>query len=179
MPSLVVTLVGPDRPGIVGTVSDVVRRHAGNWQESRMSHLAGQFAGILLLEVPEDSVEDLLVGLNSLSQHGLKVIAEVDSGSADSAPPSGSVWNISAVGNDRPGIVREVTQVLTAHNVNVEELTTECLDAPLGGGQIFRATAQIRLPADLTTDVLQHELEELATDLMIDFTKPENSHRRN
>ena len=78
------------------------------------------------------------------------------------------------VGNDRPGIVRELTQVLAAHDVNVEELTTECNDAPHGGGQIFTAKAQLRLPEGLTIELLQDELERLATDLMIDFTSMED-----
>jgi len=169
MPSLVVTLVGPDRPGLVGTVSDVVRRHDGNWLESRMSHLAGQFAGIVLIDVSTDRSAALIAELQQLGDQGLKVVTELD---ASPAPTSvtGTLWSLSVVANDRPGIVREVTSVLASHDVNVEELTTECAEAPLAGGQIFKANAQVRLPDGLTTDLLQEELERLATDLMIDFS---------
>lgn len=169
MPSLVVTVLGPDRPGLVGAVSDVVRQHGGNWLESRMSHLAGQFAGIILLDVADADVAAMADGLQNLKAHGLKVVTEVDS-FARPASNSAPIWQLSVVGNDRPGIVREVTQVLVAHNVNVEELTTECSDAPHSGGPIFRATVRIRLPAELDTGVLQTELENLASDLMIDFS---------
>ncbi|HIF00860.1 MAG TPA: ACT domain-containing protein [Planctomycetes bacterium] len=169
MPSLVVTLVGLDRPGLVGSVSDVIQKHNGNWLESRMAHLAGQFAGIVLVDVPEANTEALIGGLNLLSSQGLKVVTELDTAKVtdESADP---VWLVNVVGNDRPGIVREVAQVLASHDVNVEELTTECDDAPQGGGQIFTARAQLRLPEGLTIELLQDELERLATDLMIDFT---------
>ncbi len=169
MPSLVVTLVGPDRPGLVGAVSDVVKHHGGNWLESRMSHLAGQFAGIVLVDVAEADSAALVAGLHALKDKGLKVVAELDA-SPLHAPTGGTLWELSVVGNDRPGIVREVSQVLAAHDVNVEEFSTECTDAPQGGGQIFRATARLRLPDGLSTGELQHELEELAADLMIDFS---------
>lgn len=168
MPSLVVTLVGPDRPGLVGTVSDVVRQHNGNWLESRMSHLAGQFAGIILVDVPEEHSSGLIRDLSQLSEQGLKVLAELDPVPHE-RPAGGSVWQINVVGNDRPGIVREITQALAAHDVNVEELTTHCGEAPLGGGQIFRAEAFLRIPDGISTDLLQSELERLATDLMIDL----------
>ena len=166
MSALVITLVGPDKPGLVGTVSNVVREHDGNWLESRMSHLAGQFAGIVLVDVPQAEATKLVSDLEQLQEQGLKIIVEVDSGTAVAA--EGKVWTANTVGNDRPGIVREITQTLSTHNVNVEELTTNCEDAPQGGGQIFRASARVRLPDDLSIDVLQVELENIATDLMID-----------
>ncbi|MDG1893717.1 MAG: ACT domain-containing protein [Fuerstiella sp.] len=173
MPSLVVTLVGSDRPGLVGSVSDVVQKHNGNWLESRMARLAGQFAGIVLIEVPETDTEALIGGLNLLSNQGLKVVTELDTTRVADAS-AGREWSVDVVGNDRPGIVRELTRVLASHDVNVEELTTECIDAPHGGGHIFKAQAQLRLPEGLTTDLLQDELERLATDLMIDFTAAED-----
>ena len=168
MPSLIITLVGPDRPGLIGAVSDVVKEHGGNWLESRMSHLAGQFAGIVLVDVSDARSRDLIESLSRLSEKGLKVLTELDSSSPQSSSED-SLWQINVVGNDRPGIVREFTQALAAHDVNVEELTTHCSDAPQGGGQIFRAEASIRIPQGLATELLQSELERLATDLMIDL----------
>lgn len=169
MASLVVTLVGPDRPGIVETVAEAVRANNGNWLESRMSHLAGQFAGILLLQVPDAEVPALQSALAELKDRGLKIVVEVDA----SARPSGSegqLLTVQVVGNDRPGIVRELTQVLAGHDVNVEELTTTCEDAPHSGGQIFRAVGRVRAPEGLNPDLLREELERLAADLMIDVT---------
>ncbi|MCA9085887.1 MAG: ACT domain-containing protein [Planctomycetaceae bacterium] len=168
MPSIIVTLIGPDRPGLVECVSDVVERHGGNWLESRMAHLAGQFAGIVQVDAPANQVEDLTQALKALSGQGLQVIATVDSSSV-SDPKESELWSINVVGNDRPGIIRKVCQVLSSHDVNVEELSSECTEAPLGGGQIFRADAVVRLPEGLSVELLQDELERIATDLMIDF----------
>lgn len=169
MSSLVVTLVGPDRPGLVGAVSDVVRTHGGNWLESRMSRLAGQFAGIILIDVAAAHATALASGLEQLSNEGLKVIVEQDTASAAGAG-DGRLMTMNVVANDRGGIVREVTSVLAQHNVNVEEFTSECTDAPQGGSRIFKAQARLRLPDNLALEQLQEELENLATDLMIDFS---------
>ena len=56
MTDLVLTLIGPDRPGLVESLAKRVTAHGGNWVESRMAHLAGQFAGILRVEVPPENV---------------------------------------------------------------------------------------------------------------------------
>lgn len=168
MPSLVVTLVGPDRPGLVGAVSDVVRKHGGNWMESRMSHLGGQFAGIVLIEMQE-APDAMLASLKALDQQGLTVVATVDTGTS-TEPEGTSVLTLNLVGNDRPGIVREISQILASSSVNVEELETECSDAPMSGGRIFKATARLKLPADLSEEALQHALERIAADLMIEFS---------
>ena len=63
--SLVVTVVGPDRPGIVNQLSDVARRFGANWAESRMASLAGQFAGIVHFEVGERDADALASALRS------------------------------------------------------------------------------------------------------------------
>ena len=169
MKSVVVTLIGPDRPGLVEIVSDVVRRAGGNWLESRMAHLSGQFAGIVMVEIADDAAETLVRDLQSLTQHGLKVVVEQDV-AHESTPTSQQIAQLSVVGNDRPGIVSEVSQVLANHRVNVEQFGTDCSDAPLAGGRIFRADALLCLPAGVTLDSLQISLEQIATDLMVDIT---------
>ena len=168
MASLVVTVVGEDRPGLVGQISDVVRRHSGNWLESRMSHLGDQFAGIILVEVDDENLKALRDELAHLEDDGL-LVAIKGTGTDSSQGAEGRVYSLSVVGNDRPGIVREVTQVLASHKVNVEELNTNCGPAPHTGGSVFRAEATVRVPSDLSVDTLQQELEQLAADLMIDL----------
>ncbi len=169
MPLLVATLVGPDRPGLVGVVSDVVRKHGGNWLESRMSHLADQFAGIILIEVSGDDTGALMDALQNLQSEGLKVAIQQNEVSGNATSGTAPLWALNVVGNDRPVIVREVTQVLATYDVNVEELATARGEAPVSGGRIFKAEAKVRLPEGLPTDMLQSELERIATDLMIDY----------
>lgn len=168
MATLIVTIVGEDRPGLVGRISDVVRQNSGNWLESRMSHLSDQFAGIVQIEAEPESIEALTKDLKSLEIDGVSVTVKI--GGVAAATGGGRVFSLSVVGNDRPGIVREVTRVLGSHNVNVEELSTRCEPAPHAGGHVFRAEASLQIPSDLTPESLQAELEAIAADLMIDLT---------
>src|SRR6186713_1039620 len=115
--SLVMTIIGADRPGLVQMVSACVADHGGNWIESRMSHLGGRFAGIARVEVPAEKLAALKRALHGLEADGLRVVVEK---AADSKAVAGISATLELVGNDRPGILRAVTGVLTAHGVNVE-----------------------------------------------------------
>ena len=132
-----------------------------------MAHLAGQFAGIVHVEVAEDQLQTLVDALRSLEQKGLQIIVQADAaGSADS---SFAPLNMEVVGGDRPGIVRELSHVLASHEVNVEEFQTECITAPMSGDRLFRATARLRLPNGFSIEALQAALEGIASDLMVDI----------
>src|SRR5262245_26720403 len=141
--SLVLTVLGADRPGLVQSLARVVAEHGGNWVESRMAHLAGQFAGILRVEVDADQAEALAQALRALATTGLESIVhpDVTVTPADRTP----LVKLDLVGQDRPGIVREISRVLVAQGVNVEELHTECVAAAESGQSLFRATARLRL----------------------------------
>ncbi len=166
--SLVLTILGQDRPGLVDSLAQVVAEHGGNWVESRMAHLAGQFAGILRVEIAAEQAEPLTTALKNLAGAGLESIVHPDlAAPVDSQTP---LVRLSLVGQDRPGIIREISHVLAAHGVNVEELNTECTNAPNTGQALFRATAQLRLPAHLTAEALREALEQVAEDLMVDVT---------
>ena len=65
--------------------------------------------------------------------------------------------------------MHEVTHVLAARHVNVEEFQSECVSAPMSGGKLFRVTAQLRLPHGLSQQQLQHDLEQIAHDMMVDI----------
>lgn len=165
--SLVLTVLGPDRPGLVESLARVVADHGGNWIESRMAHLAGHFAGILRVEVEADRAEALAEALRTLTGAGLESIVHPDASSA--APNGRPLVRLELVGQDRPGIVREISRVLVAQGVNVEELHTECVAAPTTGQSLFRATARLRLSAGVSEDSLRSALEAVAADLMVDI----------
>jgi glycine cleavage system regulatory protein len=166
--SLVLTLLGPDRPGLVEAMAALIARHGGNWLESRMASLAGEFAGILRVEVDEDSAAELESALRSLeADQGLAILVK---GAREIEPPEGRLLTLELVGTDRPGIVREVSQALAAKGVNVEELETECTSAPMTGETLFRARALLRLPRGAAEEELQASIEAIAEDLMVDVT---------
>jgi glycine cleavage system regulatory protein len=165
MMDVVLTLIGPDRPGLVEAVAERVTAHGGNWLESRMAQLAGQFAGILRVELPPDGVAALQESLRELEDQGLKVLTHMG------APQPGSrlAMELEAVGQDHPGIVREVSQVLLRYGVNIEELTTDRFSAPMAGGLMFRARLRLGVPAGVDTARLCRDLELIAHDLMVDL----------
>lgn len=177
MTSLVLTLLGPDRPGLVEAVADVIAGHGGNWLESRMAHLAGKFAGVLRAEVPADKVDPVLQALRKLEGRGLKIVAEAAGG--DEAASDQKAMNLELVGLDRPGIVKEISQLLAQQGVNVEELTTDRTSAPMSGEMLFHARARVHIPA--TTDLarLRGGLERLANDLVVEIRlDPSPDHKR-
>jgi len=173
MSDLVLTLIGPDRPGLVETVAEVVAAHKGNWLESRMAHLAGKFAGILRVEVASDHVAALLEALAALDARGLKVVSE-QSGEAGT-DTAGRTLDLELVGLDRPGIVREISQILANSGANVEELSTDRTSAPMSGEMLFLAKARVRLPSSADLGSLRAALERLASDLMIEIRLVETS----
>lgn len=163
--SLVLTCIGPDRPGLVESLSRVVAEHDGNWVESRMAHLAGKFAGLLRVDVPAERADELTRALDALAEGGLRVTVET---SEEEEPPGTRFLELSLVGQDRPGIIRDISQVLAAHSVNVEELETSRESAPDAGDLLFRASARLHVPPSVETEDLRAALEEIAQDLMVD-----------
>lgn len=165
--NLVMTIIGADRPGLVQLVASRLADHGGNWLESRMGHLGGQFAGIVRAEVETEKADDLVKALHALEVDGLRVIVHTES---EVAPVAGGIAaTLSVVGQDRPGILRAVSAVLTAHTVNVEELESERVSAPMGGGTLFQATIMVQADSADTLADVQADLEKIATDLMVDL----------
>jgi glycine cleavage system regulatory protein len=167
MTDLVLTLIGTDRPGLVEAVAGIVAAHGGNWLESRMSHLAGKFAGILRAELPVGRVEDAVTALRALEARGLKVVVEAVPRQQREAPQQ--TMDLEVLGLDRPGIVREIAQHLAASGVNVEELTTDRTSAPMSGETLFEARAHIHVPAGTDLAKLRATLERAASDLMVEL----------
>lgn len=165
---IVLTIIAEDKPGIVQTVSDVLHAHGGSWTQSNMSALAGYFAGILLASVPSDRSDACVADLHDLESKGIRVIANASRESKSTSKRH--QYNLNLVGNDRPGIVRDIARVLSSYNVNVNDLETVVESASMSGGDVFRANAQLAIPAGTDIGALESELEEMANDLMVDIT---------
>lgn len=166
--TLVMTVIGADRPGLVRLVAASVADHGGNWLESRMCRLGGQFAGILRVEVEAEKADGLVRALQTLDQSGLRVILHTESGAPVVATEAVGV-TLELVGQDRPGILRAVAAVLAAHGLNVEDLASQRVSAPMGGGTLFQATIRAAVPATANLAAVRSDLEKIATDLMVDL----------
>ena len=184
--SLVLTVIGDDRPGLVEQLATAISEHRGNWLESSMSHLAGQFAGIVCVAIAGADAEALTAALDKL--HGLRVTCASSAASASSqmnspARESGGTHQLTAsgnrrlklalVGHDRIGIVREVAQILAQHSINVEVLTTHTASAPMSAEILFYANAELTASATLDARALTSDLERLSNELMVDIALDE------
>jgi len=176
MTDLVITLIGPDRPGLVEALAARVAEHGGNWLEGRMAHLAGKFAGILRVEVPAGRVAELSAALAGLERDGLHVAAEPGGGAAAAA--GFRAMDVELLGLDRPGLVREISSLLASRRINVEELATDLYSAPMAGDVMFRARARVHVPAGVDEGELRRSLERLAGDLMVEIRLAEAEKRK-
>ena len=169
MATFILTVIGDDRPGLVSALSAPINAHGASWERSQMSRLAGKFAGIVLVTIPDDSVDGLVAALEPL--HGmLDITAQAGAVELEVIAPGARRFALDLVGTDRPGIVREITDVLAAHSVNIDTLRTETRDAPMSGGRLFEAVATLEVPASTDIGALRVALEKLANELMVDIS---------
>lgn len=169
--ALVMTVIGRDRPGLVGALAALVAAQGGNWLESRMSRLGGQFAGILRVQVAADKEAALTGSLKELEREGLTVVVHSDRAEREASATSLALLEV--VGQDRPGIVHQISHALASHAVNVEELDSGCSSAAMSGESLFRARARLRIPETCNLARLRQELEKIAGDLIVDLTLTE------
>jgi glycine cleavage system regulatory protein len=165
---LVLTVIGPDRPGLIRAVAAEIAAADGSWLESRMASLAGQFAGIVLATAPQTKVDVVIERLNALASQGLRLT--IERGSDEPAPRAERSLRLELLGQDRPGIVRDIAAVLAERRISVDELETETLSGSFSGETLFKATARLRVPAAVATATLRAALEDLANELMVDIS---------
>ena len=164
--SVILTVVGSDRPGLTRAIADAVFAAGGNWLESHLSRLGGKYVGSVLVELPEARLGELESTARGIDAVGLKVDI-VPSAREDGR--GGQSLGIEIVGQDRPGIVREVTTVLAGLDVNIEDFTTAIEGSAWSGAPLFRGRARLLLPAGLSTDQVRAALEAISGEIMVDF----------
>jgi len=168
---LVMTIIAPDRTGLVESLARAVADHSGNWLESRMCRLGGEFAGILRIELPQEKKSALLGALQKIQ--GLNVTVRIDE--SRTAATQARQTRLELVGHDRPGIVRDISAALARAGVNVEEFSSEIAPAPMSGEPLFKATARLQLPEGCNVNALRKDLEKIAADLLVDLAFGETS----
>ena len=166
--SLVLTFIGHDKPGLVNAISETIAAAGGNWQESRLARLSGEFAGILLINAPTPNIPTLTAALKALEATGLRIT--IAPATATTPETEETTLTLNLVGHDRPGLVRDVTQALIAVGANIEEFSSFIESAAFTGDTMFHATARLHLPANTTTEDVRKTLERLADEIMVDLT---------
>ncbi len=168
---IVITMLAKDRPGLVEQIAGIVTQYGGNWVESSMARLCGEFAGLLRVQVPEDRADALQDALEKLS--GETMTITVCKAGQPVISQSGPRARLELTGLDHTGIVHQVTRVLARMSVNLEQLETKVFTASLSGEPMFTARAEIRLPEELDMTALREALETLAADIMVDINLDE------
>jgi glycine cleavage system regulatory protein len=159
---VVMTVLAPDRTGIVKALSETVAGHGGNWLESRMARMAGQFAGIVRIECEHSDADALVAALKSLD--GLSVVAHREDAPEETHH---TTLILDVVGNDRPGIVRQLSSTIAGAGANLDDLHTALESAPMSGHPLFHATATVSLPDDIAPGSLIESIENLSEDLAV------------
>jgi glycine cleavage system regulatory protein len=170
--SLVFTFIAADKPGLVERLAHTVSQHGGNWLESRMSQLAGQFAGIVQIAVDAQRRADLRAALLDLAGIGLTIVVADDTAAA--AEIAQRHLRLSIIGNDRPGIVLEVASALAKRHINVLEMDTSITSAPMTAEPLFEAIAEIEVPQALNLSELNEQLDDIAETLTVDIALEES-----
>ena len=172
--SLIVTVVAPDRPGIVRSIAERAKRHGANWAASRMTSLHDQFAGIVHLQVPPENVETLGAALRALESTGVSItVARTD---ASPVPPGRRIVRLELTGPDRPGIVNELSSRLADRGVSIEDLHTEIVDGAADSEHRFRVHALLHVPNSLREDELRASLDTLASENRTDIALGDHAH---
>jgi len=165
MPMLILTVVGDDRAGLVSALAETVSAHGGNWERSELAELDGTFAGVVEVSVPATGLDTLTAALNALDGL-LKITTHAG------VPYSANQWpqlSLTVIGNDRPGIIKEISGALSRHRLNIEHLSSKTTETPMAGGVLFEATVLARVPADADTAAIRADLEQLAAEIQVDL----------
>ena len=158
----------------MSAVSETILAGGGNWLDTRMASLSGQFAGMLLVAIAPEKADALVASLRKLEAQGLRFVIE----KSEAPPPvAGRALRLELVGLDRPGIIRDISHVLADQNVSIAELESECVSGSFSGEAMFKAKARLTLPDDLHVEDLRHSLEAIAHELMVDLSLDDNPAR--
>lgn len=169
--TLVLTVIGEDRPGLVNAIAEKTTEFGANWLDTRLVSLEGKFAGIVLLSVPQAKEDALVDALQSLQSNRLSLVPERRTDAAASAPAR--ALKLELVSHDRPGIVREIASLLAEKKISIEELETDLVSGSFSGENLFKARARLRAPLELDVVVLRDMIENLANELMADISLDE------
>lgn len=165
--SVILSVSGSDRPGLTEALAGAVLAAGGNWLESHLSRLGGLYVGSVLVELAADQVEALRAAVRAVDAKGLEV--RIAPALEDAGAP-GDALQFSLVGQDRPGIVRQVTAALSGLDVNIEAFDSRITAEPHSGGPLFHMEARLRLPPRLKPAAVQAALESISAEIMVDIS---------
>lgn len=175
MATLVLTALGDDQTGLVDALAGTIETHGGNWEQSHMAQLAGKFAGIVVATVADTRIDELIAALEPLETQGLlditvEVATDSETSATKNAEEAAKTFTVELVGQDRLGIIHDLAGGLAEIGASIDELTTRTTEAPMAGGLLFEAEADVTGPITLTIEAIEDAIAELGRDFQIDVS---------
>lgn len=167
MATMVLTVYGDDRAGLVDSLAEAVDDNGGSWDKSYMAELVGKFAGVVAISVPDARVASLLAAFETLRAQGLDIAAHAVDSSRATEPRREMTLVIS--GQDHPGIIHDISHALAERGISIAELATETSDAPMGGGVLFEAQLTLHAADNEPFEELHDAIAKVADELVVDF----------
>jgi glycine cleavage system transcriptional repressor len=164
---LVITAVGPDRPGLVDSISEFVYRHGGNVEASRMAVLGDQFAILMMVSGSPEATAAIRDDLDAL-ESSARLRCSVAPAGAPTTDTATLPYDLTVASMDHPGIVRAISHHLAERGVNITEMNTHVENAPHTGAELFILTARLEAPAEINLGRFRAELSALAENLNVD-----------
>jgi glycine cleavage system regulatory protein len=166
MQAMVLTLIGKDKPGLVDAIAKCILDADGNWLKSSFCQLSGQFAGFIEVMLPQEKQNELVQACHQLAHLH---IALLPSNEHESLLDAKAV--ILVTGNDRRGIVSDITSTLKTFDINIIEMTTQCESAPNWGNPLFTAKIIVSISPKMDLDNIKLAIEDITDDLMVEIEK--------
>jgi len=167
--SYIITFISDDRPGLVETIANTIRKCNGNWLESKLSQLGGKFAGLILVSVPQSAAAALVQQLSDLEQGDISVSVTETETSRETTSSDVHTVSLSIIGPDRSGIVQEVSRALAAHRINVIEMDSKVSSAPMSAEMLFEARISASIPEMLDVEQLRDSLDSIADQMTLEI----------
>jgi len=162
--NIILSVIGPDKSGIVSDISKIVKNYSGNIEKSRMIRLGDFFTIMVLVNIDKNNIENLNQELGNYSNYQIS-IHELKNQSNDI---NENIHTIHLNGIDNEGLVYKITNELAELDINIEELKTNIENAPMSGLMLFSLTAKISHPA-LNYNMLKTKMDILAAELDVNI----------
>ncbi len=164
MQAMVLSVVGKDKPGLVQEIAKCIKDADGNWMKSSFCHLSGHFAGFVEVMLAKENHNALIQACHTLSSLQITLVpASIDD------TGNNQILELTVTGNDRQGIVNDISHSLTNLNVSIKEMETSCESAPNWGSPIFTAEMTLACDDKMNIDDVKEALEQITDDLVVEF----------
>ena len=164
--NIILSVIGPDKSGIVSDISKIVKNHSGNINNSRMIRLGDLFTIMVSITIEENHISDLNKQLMNHSSYQIS-IHELKKNPINNNKEDIHTLNLNGIDNE--GLVYKITNQLAELEINIEELETNITNAPMSGLTLFSLIAKITHPK-LDYNVLKEKMDILASELNVTIT---------